>query len=265
VTTPRPAGETASDSDLKARQAHVLPLLKDMKSILEIGCGEGRTLGLLSSPTRSIVGIDIEYGSLQKAKASTDLPYVHADAQRLPLATATFDAAIALEVLEHIPDWPQALAECFRVAQRVIVSVPFKEWLKGEQCPNCGVWVPLYGHLHAFGPRTFDRYRNHGPFTMQIINAPLGWQEYWLKGWGWLSKIGRRVSRQSGDQRMASAIHTTSEQTGREEESGLLSCPECGSVLPSSLRWQRVVDRLWRLVVRKPEWLLVVWDQDGRQ
>lgn len=40
----------------------------------------------------------------------------------------------------------------------------------------------------------------------------------------------------------------------------MLRCPGCAAFFPQRLRWQRVTDRLWRLLTRKPEWLLVVWE-----
>lgn len=45
-------------------------------------------------------------------------PVAVADATRLPLATASVDAALALHMLYHVPDIPQAVRELSRVVAR---------------------------------------------------------------------------------------------------------------------------------------------------
>lgn len=55
-------------------------------------------------------------------------PDVFADAARLPLASASVDAVVCLETLEHVADFEQALAEIARVLKpegRVFLSMPF--------------------------------------------------------------------------------------------------------------------------------------------
>lgn len=129
---------TTSESDLQARQAHVLPLLQGMNSILEVGCGEGKTR-LLSKSARLVVGVDICPTLLRKARDLGNQENVQADARRLPLGAAVFDVVMALEVLEHVPDWDEAVEELLRVARhRVVVTVPYQERLKGRTCPHCG-------------------------------------------------------------------------------------------------------------------------------
>lgn len=52
----------------------------------------------------------------------------HEDLCHLSFADASFDAIVSLDVLEHIPDFPQALRECrrcLRAGGRLMWSVPF--------------------------------------------------------------------------------------------------------------------------------------------
>jgi SAM-dependent methyltransferase len=185
-----------------------------------------------------LLGIDLAPKLLhESAAAHSEVEHLQADAQRLPLAEATFEIAVAQEVLEHVVDWQQALEELFRVAQRrVVVTVPYREWLKSQHCPQCGARAHLYGHRHRFAPETFSPWRHRGRITMETIAPPLDWRDYGRKGLRWLTR------------------------KGEHGESAMVRCPECGTLFPPRLRWKRAIDRLWRIVSRKPEWLLVIWE-----
>jgi ubiquinone/menaquinone biosynthesis C-methylase UbiE len=49
------------------------------------------------------------------ARRGAPVEYVEGDAVKLPSADATFDAAVATQVYEYVPDMPAALAEARRV------------------------------------------------------------------------------------------------------------------------------------------------------
>ena len=239
MTVVRWDADTVPEAALQTRQAEVVPLLPEGASILEVGSGEGGTFGLVAGSGSLQLGIDISVPLLRHARdRDSRSANVQADARHLPLAGNTFDVAMAQELLEHVPDWQVALEELFRTArQRVVVTVPYRQRLKGRRCPHCGEWTPLYGHLHRFSPETFAPWQVRGRMTLKTIRPPLGWRAYWRKAAAWFS-------RKRG--------------TGKQEV--MLRCPGCAAFFPQGLRWQRVTDRLWRLLTRKPEWLLVVWE-----
>ncbi|BBC34790.1 putative methyltransferase type 11 [Streptomyces graminofaciens] len=91
--------------------------------VVDIGCGNGKFIQRLRDdrPELTLLGLDIAPGIL----ASVPGPVAVADATRLPLATASVDAALALHMLYHVPGIPQAVRELSRVVARdgaVIVS-----------------------------------------------------------------------------------------------------------------------------------------------
>ncbi len=56
---------------------------------------------------------------------------VCANALRLPFADAAFAAALSFETLEHIPEWPRAVAELVRVTRpggRIVISAVSARW-----------------------------------------------------------------------------------------------------------------------------------------
>lgn len=79
--------------------------------VLDLGCGEGRLMRLLSSRSVEVVGLD---RSLTMLKAVSGYR-VLADAQALPFRTGAFGGIGALYVLYHFSDPVRVLLEAHRV------------------------------------------------------------------------------------------------------------------------------------------------------
>ena len=83
--------------------------------VLDAGCGNGRPLALLGDTGCTAVGLDLSPGMA----ATTGHPsIVVGDVQRLPFPDGTFDAAVALMMLYHVPDVSRASSELRRVVRR---------------------------------------------------------------------------------------------------------------------------------------------------
>jgi SAM-dependent methyltransferase len=83
---------------------------------IEVGCGTGHWLRELAGVTRLLVGLDVSWGMLARAREpGAAYHLVRADAARLPLATAIVDRVVLVNVLHHIPDHTGFFAECRRV------------------------------------------------------------------------------------------------------------------------------------------------------
>lgn len=82
------------------------------RRVLELGCGTGRLLGRCAAPLR--IGIDLSPAMLAVAHGR-GIAVAVADAHRLPLADAGFDAILAGKGVFRYLDPPAALAECARV------------------------------------------------------------------------------------------------------------------------------------------------------
>lgn len=96
-----------------------LDLLAPYASILDIGTGEGQLARAMAaapgrSRDRAIVGIDPVAAQVFEAARRGGL-YARADAEHLPFETASFDAALACLVFEHIDGFEAALAEVARI------------------------------------------------------------------------------------------------------------------------------------------------------
>ena len=108
--------------------------LQGRERVLEIGVGTGRIALPLAERGISLVGVDLARNMLSRlvknAGGRSPFPLVQADATRLPLRDAAFDAALVSWVLHLIEDWKGALAELVRVVTPggvVVIDVGGKE------------------------------------------------------------------------------------------------------------------------------------------
>jgi SAM-dependent methyltransferase len=83
--------------------------------VLEVGCGEGSNLVALSRTGRTMFGCDLSALAAGLARGRAGAGIAVAEAERLPYADGSFDAVVAISVLEHLPEPERGLAEMVRV------------------------------------------------------------------------------------------------------------------------------------------------------
>lgn len=82
--------------------------------VLDAGCGPGQYLPPLVQRVRSAIALDIAH---VRAAGIDLVPVVVGDVQSLPFPDGTFDAALAMHMLYHVPDIPAGVAELRRVVR----------------------------------------------------------------------------------------------------------------------------------------------------
>ncbi|MDQ1250468.1 MAG: hypothetical protein QG597_4847 [Actinomycetota bacterium] len=117
-------------------------------TVIDVGCGAGRhsfeayrrgaDVIAFDQNAEELAAVDtmlVAMGEAGEAPASAKAQVVVGDALALPYPDASFDAVIASEILEHIPDDDTAIAELARVLRpggRLAVTVP--RWLPERIC-----------------------------------------------------------------------------------------------------------------------------------
>ncbi|MEA2063052.1 MAG: class I SAM-dependent methyltransferase [Gemmatimonadota bacterium] len=84
--------------------------------ILDAGAGTGRFASALQSRDRQVTALDSSENMLAAIREKApDMPLIRSDIYSLPSPDNTFDGAVCMHVLFHLPDWPEVLAEIARV------------------------------------------------------------------------------------------------------------------------------------------------------
>ena len=84
--------------------------------VLEVGCGTGLVLQRIAAFARTVRGIDLSAGMLERARAR-GLDVEQASATELPFEDDAFDVTCSFKVLAHIPEIERALSEMARVTR----------------------------------------------------------------------------------------------------------------------------------------------------
>ncbi len=139
-----------------------------VRSVLDVGCGNGVYTNLVEAE-RFKVGLDLS----KVALANVSAPHLLADAVRLPFSDVSFDAAVCMELLEHLPEpaYEHCLSELQRVSKKyILISVPYNEKLEYSRviCPKCQNKFHQYHHLRGFNDTSFTNLFGPGSSLLRL-------------------------------------------------------------------------------------------------
>jgi len=198
------------------------------RPLVDVGVGgSGYTVIEAAREGRPGIGCDLSLEGLRAARRHAETEgvadrtlFVCCSAEKLPLASGAFDVALAIAVLEHVPDDGAALAELARVLApggRGWITVPHE-----LQSFSPLLWLPnvlhdrRLGHLRRYGARELvDQCRRRGlepvdvQFTghavklLQIALGPrLGDRFWWWCEW----RDRARSQRRRGAQQLSAVL-----------------------------------------------------------
>lgn len=101
--------------------------LKKNDLVLDMGCGTGLLFSHIADKTKLIVGMDISAKLLEqasrRAKQSTNITLVQADADHTPFKGKTFHNVFAITLLQNMPNPTSTLREIERIAKPEGITV----------------------------------------------------------------------------------------------------------------------------------------------
>jgi ubiquinone/menaquinone biosynthesis C-methylase UbiE len=186
----------ATDPIEKKRIEEIYKIIpKDVKTILDVGCGNGSFLNFLLKTNKynGLMGVDFSQEALKYVKTEK----IGGNISELPFENNSFDLVTCLEVLEHLTEeeFNKGIAEIQRVSKKyIIVTVPNEEDIQNSlvMCPKCYCWFNSYFHLRSFQKqdleKTFDNFtlfdfKKIGPESKIYKYPPflLSFYRSWLK------------------------------------------------------------------------------------
>jgi ubiquinone/menaquinone biosynthesis C-methylase UbiE len=88
----------------------------ERSAILEVGCGTGHWLQVMSGRARIVAGMDVSANMLSRAREAAPLAsIVRARAEQLPWRAAAFDRIVCVNALHHFTDREGVFAEARRI------------------------------------------------------------------------------------------------------------------------------------------------------
>lgn len=98
------------------------------RDVLEAGCGEGYGADLIANVARRVIGLDYDESAVAHVRARYPrVEMLHGNLAELPLADSTVDVVVNFQVIEHLWDQAQFVAECLRVLRpggALLMSTP---------------------------------------------------------------------------------------------------------------------------------------------
>lgn len=146
---------------------------KEVKSIVDIGCGNGVFLNLLDQKKVDLLGVDRSKEAIKHVRCKS----IVGEITSIPLENSSYDCVTCLQVLEHIPVpyYDKAIAELSRASKKyIIVSVPFEEDLESNfsSCPHCKSKFNNDLHVRSYDRETVEQlFRKQGFKCIELKNV----------------------------------------------------------------------------------------------
>ena len=164
--------------------------LRPSERVLDIGSGEGLLADALLRRKADVSLVDV----VDKAMLPHVAPVIY-DGVTLPWSDDTFDVALLITVLHHIPQPEQTLREAKRVARRVIVIEDvFRTPLEKQFTMLADSWVNWEWRGHPHSNRSDAEWRTTFA-SLGLCVAAHDEQVHWL--WPWRFRHGTYVLEQN--------------------------------------------------------------------
>jgi len=148
------AGNGASGEKLTGVFVELVKALDGVRSICDLGCGNGHISGRLAALGYHVTGVDASASGIQIAqRAYTGVEFVHALIDR-DLKLGQFDLVISSDVIEHLyrpSDLLEAAASQLKPGGQILLGTPYHGYLKNLVLAATGKMDAHFSALHDGG------------------------------------------------------------------------------------------------------------------
>lgn len=183
LSKPDPKDYSTTDGPTEVpcqKEAYFIALNRYMKEgdkVLDVGCGIGYGLNLLSIKAKEAYGVDVDEKAIKYCQdnilgKNPRLKSLQAyDGYSLPFKDKEFDVVTTVDVLEHVEDYHRFIEELLRVAKRaVLISTPNRrpEYTNPDGTPK------NYWHLREWSFEELDEIlkQHKAKIDWNCINGP---------------------------------------------------------------------------------------------
>lgn len=121
--------------DKKYREIFSRVTIRGTKTILDVGCGTGTFLNIISETETKgtkLVGIDLSTEMIKIAHEKyPDIDFIVADSDALPIRDLSFSKIFSVTHLQNLPHPKQTLHEMIRISMKdtlIVISILRKTW-----------------------------------------------------------------------------------------------------------------------------------------
>jgi 2-polyprenyl-3-methyl-5-hydroxy-6-metoxy-1,4-benzoquinol methylase len=194
------AGNGESGEKLTHVFVNLVQKLAGVKSICDLGCGNGHISGRLAALGYQVTGVDASTSGINIARRTyPKAEFVEAVIDR-DLALGSFDLVISSDVIEHLyrpADLLEAAASLLRPGGQLLLGTPYHGYLKNLALAATGKLDAHFsalhdgGHIKFFSVRTLSNIVKHHGFE------DLSFTFYGRAPWLWKNMIchARKASR----------------------------------------------------------------------
>jgi methionine biosynthesis protein MetW len=185
----REESDLTADGSLRTRSA--LPMIERGYRVVDVGCGEG-SLGMkIRDKYQEVYGIDISEEAVRIANQNGILAHqANLNVERAPFPDGFFDAAVSLDVIEHVFDPIRFIKEIYRILSPggyAVISTPNIRKVQriltliAGRFPHTSYDPVGYdgGHLHYFTSHDMKDILSSNGFVVEEVDGICGDRRTW--------------------------------------------------------------------------------------
>jgi 2-polyprenyl-3-methyl-5-hydroxy-6-metoxy-1,4-benzoquinol methylase len=187
------AGNGASGERLTGVFVALVKRLEGVRSICDLGCGNGHIAGRLAALGYDVTGVDASISGLRIARQSYPQPKFverHIDAELNDLGQ--FDLVISSDVIEHLyrpRDLLEAAQTLLKPSGQVLIGTPYHGYLKNLALAVTGRMDAHFSSLHDGGHIKFFSVNTLSQLLRSHAFTDLSFTFYGRAPWLWKNMI----------------------------------------------------------------------------